>query len=313
VTTRNVVEEGIMWRRLGRDDFREASELVSGSSGSRVWEVCEEYELRRVAEAPEGDTLACLLVPTYSSEPPNFDKWRSYEPLEDTPDLFLRFARLYRADDPVQAMVEWVRRYGSLEHGQPPWRSGAPQDARQFGEAVGRAAGVLALYEAVLNGDGEKARSVALDEYPFVGVWGTLYNAWSNKLTHTDRGFVVNKISELIEKIYGGDYLRYALAAAADEVERMVSSYCSPALRVEEGARDPSGVAAQWTFHSLLGAMYLQMYWLMAAGGNVARCEYCSRIISLARPYPEGRKPRQDKRFCDDACRQAKHRSKKKI
>jgi hypothetical protein len=49
---------------------------------------------------------------------------------------------------------------------------------------------------------------------------------------------------------------------------------------------------------SLLGAMYLQMYWLMAAGGNVTRCKYCGRIISLASPAPDARKgshPRPEK------------------
>ena len=67
-----------------------------------------------------------------------------------------------------------------------------------------------------------------------------------------------------------------------------------------------------WTFDNLLGAMYLQMYWLVASRDSVARCEHCGRIISLGRPHPEGRKRRSDKRFCNDACRQAHHRSKKK-
>ncbi len=49
------------------------------------------------------------------------------------------------------------------------------------------------------------------------------------------------------------------------------------------------------------------MYWLMAAGGNATRCEYCGRIISLARPSPEFRKPPQHKRFCDKACRRSYH------
>jgi hypothetical protein len=71
-------------------------------------------------------------------------------------------------------------------------------------------------------------------------------------------------------------------------------------------------VKSHWNFYNLLGAMYLQVYWLMAFGENVARCQYCSQIISLARPHPEGRKRRSDKRFCDDACRQAHHRSKTK-
>jgi hypothetical protein len=66
-------------------------------------------------------------------------------------------------------------------------------------------------------------------------------------------------------------------------------------------------------FDSLIGAMHLQMWWLMASAGDITRCEFCGRIVSLARARPEGRKHRRDKRFCDDACRQAHHRSKKKL
>ena len=64
-------------------------------------------------------------------------------------------------------------------------------------------------------------------------------------------------------------------------------------------------------FDNLLGAMYLQMYWLMTSSDSIARCEHCGWVILLGRPHPEGRKRRSDKRFCDDACRQAHHRSKK--
>ena len=54
----------------------------------------------------------------------------------------------------------------------------------------------------------------------------------------------------------------------------------------------------------------LQIYWIMASSDSKSRCEHCGRIISLGRPHPDGRKRRRDKRFCDDACRQACHRSK---
>jgi hypothetical protein len=126
-----------------------------------------------------------------------------------------------------------------------------------------------------------------------------------------DRTFVATHIAESVEEIYAGDYLWHALVTVAEEVQRMAGTLCSPALSVEEGSHDPSGVTANWNFMSLLGAMYLQMYWLMAAGSELTRCEYCGRLISLARLYPESRKRRRDKRFCDDACRQANYRNKK--
>ena len=75
---------------------------------------------------------------------------------------------------------------------------------------------------------------------------------------------------------------------------------------------DPMKLRSIWEFDNLLGAMYLQMYWLMTSAGELKRCEHCGRIVSLSCPHPEGRKRRSDKRFCDDACRLANHRSKKK-
>jgi hypothetical protein len=294
--------------RLGRDDFDNARELMRGSKGSRTWEVCEEYELRRLADAPEEDSLPYVLVPKYPYGPPRSDKWRTYAPLEVTPDLFLRFARLHKRDDQIEAMVDWVHSYGVLgQYGETPRYPGAPQSARNFKESVGQAAGVLALYEAVLSGDSEKARTAILEEYPFVGIWWHTYNFVSNKPLYMDREWVAERISETVEEILDGDYLQYALETAAQEVQDMVSGLCIPGLSVEDGSRHPSGVTATWNFKNLLGAMYLQMYWLMGAGGEVTRCRYCGRIISLTSPLPGARKTRQDKKFCDDACRQRHH------
>ena len=209
----------------------------------------------------------------------------------------------------------WTRTYGTLGHGQPPWVPGAPQDAKGFWEAVERAAGLLALYEGVLNRDSQSVQRALLKEFPYMGIWWSIYD--EPPAPPADHGlmdleFLASQIAEYVEELYDGDYLGYTLKTVADEVERMVGTLCRPVLVVEEGSHDPSEVTAQWRFKSLLGAMYLQMYWLMAAGSELTRCENCGRLISLARPSPESRKRRRDKRFCDDACRQAHHRSKKK-
>jgi hypothetical protein len=301
-----------LWHRLSRDDFDKTSELMGGGSASSTWSVCEQYKLKTLPDASRESPDAYLVVPKHRYEPAHFDKWRIYEPLEDTPDLFLKFARLHRADDENEAMLTWVRSYGTLGHGKPRWVPGAPQDAKGFREAVSKAAGVLALYEAVLNGDGDAVRSAILYEYPYVGVEWRLYNELPEKQSQKDRAWWTTRISDSVDEIYGGSYLNYALETVADEVQSMVGALCSPALTVEEDVLDISGVRASWNFKSLLGAMYLQMYWLMTAGSDLTRCEHCGLLISLARPRPEGRKRRRDKRFCDDACRQAHHRNKKR-
>jgi hypothetical protein len=44
---------------------------------------------------------------------------------------------------------------------------------------------------------------------------------------------------------------------------------------------------ASLSAQALIGAMYLQMHWLMAAGNDLTRCWSCGHLISLARPHPE--------------------------
>jgi hypothetical protein len=89
-------------------------------------------------------------------------------------------------------------------------------------------------------------------------------------------------------------------------LDPIVDKSCSQSLVLDiDGMAQPgpSAVKLIWSFDDLLGAMYLQMYWILTSGGNLVRCEHCKRVISLARPHPQGRKRRRDKRFCDDACR----------
>jgi hypothetical protein len=301
-----------MWHQLSKRDFDTTGRLMGSRSASREWNVCEAYELTRSRDTSEGNADPYVVVPKYPYEPATFDKWSSYEPLEETPDLFLKFARLYQAQDQAEAMLDWIHTYGMLGHGQPPWMPGSPQNVQAFWLAVGQAAGLLTRYEAVLNRDRQSVQRAILVEFPYVGAWGHLDNELSDWPDHINSELVASQIAELVEEHYGGDYLWYALEIAADEVQCMVAMLCNPALSVEKGSHDPSGITAQWNFKSLLGAMYLQMYWLMAAGSELTRCEYCGRLISLARPSPESRKRRRDKRFFDDACRQAHHRSKKR-
>ena len=299
-----------MWQRVGKDDFEKVNELRKGF-GSDIWDwrVCSEYELR---EVEEDGCLIQYLVRKYPFDPfrpDNEDKWTRYNPLEDTPDLFLRFARLYDRGDSIEPIVDWVHRYGVLGHGPGAHRSTTPQSVEGFKRAVREAAGILAMYEAVLNSDSERAKFLVLEEFPILGRFFRLCNTLPEVSTPTGREIMVAFLSEKIEEHFGGDYLGYALWVVTDEVDEMVRHHCYPTLTFDivGGHHDPSKVKAGWGYNSLLAAMYLQMYWLVGAGGDVTRCRYCGRIVSLARPRPDARKVRQDKSFCDDACRQRYH------
>lgn len=300
-----------MWHRISRDDFVRASELQRRRGlGTRSWEVCEEYELREPNEASRYDYLSFEVTPKYPLN--REDKWRTYYPLEDTPDLFLKFARLYRNGRDryvdaifVNSILDWVREYGLLGYDENSYLGGPEETINNYAGSAYWAAGILAMYEATLNGDEEAAKTAVLEKFLSVDPLGPEF-----KRRVGEQQCAAFK-AEWIEERWNGDYLGYALTAAMDLVVLTVRDECFPVLHLRESVRDPSKISAGWNFKSLYGAMYLQMYWLMAAGGDVTRCEYCGRIISLARPHPEGRKRRRDKRFCDDACRQAHHRSKK--
>ena len=70
-------------------------------------------------------------------------------------------------------------------------------------------------------------------------------------------------------------------------------------------------------FKSLLGAMYLQMAWLMSATGEVRRCRGpgCTRVITFEQPKAPSEDPglrknargkyrtRKDKVFCSQRCK----------
>jgi hypothetical protein len=70
--------------------------------------------------------------------------------------------------------------------------------------------------------------------------------------------------------------------AGTYEVVRMVDAFAYPKLTLQPGSSRPSALTSGYGFHNLLGAMYLQMYWLVAAGEkHVTRCRHCGRLINL--------------------------------
>ena len=91
-----------------------------------------------------------------------------------------------------------------------------------------------------------------------------------------------------------------------------LSFYPSTSKQKQSGEDSDKRFLRSWRPRNLLGAMYLQMYWLMTSSGELARCEHCGRSLPLTPPHPEGRKPRSDKRFCSDAHRVAHKREREK-
>jgi hypothetical protein len=116
------------------------------------------------------------------------------------------------------------------------------------------------------------------------------------------------EVADIVDSLFWGDYLKYALYVAVGAVDEMVQKLCFPTFGPPGiFVDDPSGVKGGWGFRNLLGAMYMQMRWLMAAGADLKRCRYCRRIISFSPPSPGARKPRSNKEYCNKSCRQSHH------
>lgn len=297
-------------RPVGRQDFEGTTPPIRDAEQVNRWGVClDGYELRTysfaLAQRQRLKASRHLLLSDAG------DHWKTYKPLEEQSDMFLKFARLSRQNASADRALGWCGKYGVLGlAGDYHWgwtgensAHRTYEDLAAFDAEVERAAGVLALYEAALNRDREAAEHYAFERYPQI-------SAELGGVRH-DVAWDPASAADMVESFGNGDYLAYALEAAAFLVESTVRESCFPTLRAELSSR-PTEMVGGWGFKNLRGAMYLQMYWLMSSGGNFARCQYCGGVISLSSTSPGARKPRGDRKFCDDNCRQKHHYHKTK-
>lgn len=297
-----------MRRRVTQENLAEATRLLGGKSPRGNWWVCDGYEIHGEEIVPK-HPAPMFVVPDGSPDFELQSHWRVYDPLKEAPDLFLKIASLYDEPDFPAAALAFCRKYG-VPGGSSVEAGGRPDVTRVplfFAEAK-RARDLLELYEATLNDDFDTMTSLLL------GPAGSEEYFEQSALAQF---FSQRKVVDHVLKTKSGrGFARLgALLLVSSAVEHTVRTLChlGASVKVEDSLYEelPKLVSC-WNFDNLLGAAYLQMHWLMTSGDELARCEYCRRVLSLARPHPEGRKRRRDKRFCDDACRQAHHRSKKK-
>jgi len=87
----------------------------------------------------------------------------------------------------------------------------------------------------------------------------------------------------------------WALRVVQETITRKVAGRCYPTLHGGPGSYDQG-----WSFDSLLGAMWLQMLWLMT--GQTRRCLWCNMMLaSEDRVRGKRRRTRSDKQFCSDS------------
>lgn len=230
--------------------------------------------------------------------------------------LFLRFARWPEkhemdikpldTDNNAEAASEWVHEYGVL--------GVDPPDTTVLGDSPD----AIRLFLGRLGPDGLRGRGTRNDASGgpletverFAGeAWEAnivlrLYEAASNP-NGPDVDTIVGFMPDRKEG-YGDDSRHWAsawdlhgttperarswaLSIVGETVERKIRGRCWPVpVRRDDGSHGQG-----WAFDSLLGAMWLQMLWLML--GSPRKCAWCGAVLP-----PESR---SDRRFCDDGCK----------
>jgi hypothetical protein len=272
---------------------------MQGLTGLGIASVCNEYQIRddKIVARYKLSALEDPLRPE--------DVWWHYSPLRDAPDLILTFARLYKEESFEKAALAFSHKYGlpnntvKVVGGKEKTYPFAEEiEISEFWDEAEKAHRVLALYEAVINRDAETVKQSLLGRYMV------------DKASQID-----HETLSIVEELQGPNGILHAgLDYVIDAVQDVVQRTCRQRIRAAPQNRtqppDLSNIETLWDFDSLYGAMYLEMWWLIVSGNNIGRCEFCGSSISLGRSNPDARKRRRDRRFCDDACRQAPHRAK---
>jgi hypothetical protein len=285
-----------MRSRINAMDIERSDRWLEGDPSEELegWPVCKQYNVQR------GEIIAGF-------PPEDFEGWDISWPLEEAPDLFLRFARLHEEPDFEQAALTFAHEYGlpdgtTIISPLTGYKRPFPDrmDISRLLDESRRAWIVLALYESVLNQDVEQARALISDLQGDRTFGGYFRLHWIEQAARP------RFPPELVLA------LEAAVFVAKGDSDRLCTAHIRFSLD-DAVELDSSCIRTYWHFDNLLGVIYLQMYRLITSGGGLTRCNYCGRMIALSHTDPRGRKRRRDRKYCDDACRQAHHRSKKRV
>lgn len=260
-----------------------------------VWKVWPRYEIHWKGE----DAYAQAV-----NVPPGEYRERvyKYRPLVDSPALFLEFARLADREIDEEIWSDWLHCYGTLGLGKLDGRhtnftGGRRETLSNFTEAARRANEALKFYEAATAPDGPDVAAIEAIAQQSPGYFNP--SIWES--------------AKMAQKV--------ALLSAFTKVQNMLTAETHPHLYPTS-----DGFTIAPTFDSLLGAMFLQMAWLMAATGLVRRCAAprCNEVIDFDIPDQPvtttlerndrsgGYKTRSDKVYCDGVCKQRAYDERKR-
>ena len=202
------------------------------------------------------------------SDPTASGQGRSSSPLTDTPDLFIRFARLEPTEE---AWRSFLPRYGAL--GPDPRRD----RFSRFIEEVRRAKRVLKLYEAA-TAKPANVKAVA-DIFDKDGVLQDP-ELWAKRTAPPQAS-------------------RVALREVDAVIREMLKAETFAELHYVSHGEQP---LPSWGFHSLLGAIWLEFFFARTSIREPRRCaaEDCSNALTAG---GKGKKALyKNKDYCSKAC-----------
>jgi len=296
-----------MWPAFERYEVRESDENLLAWQGYDVW--ADENNMPHACLTEEEDDPGLAYVRVAND---SYGSVYDYPPLVKTPALFLEFARLADEEITREVWLDWVQCYGVLGLGLHDPRKascmeihvcdigGYGETYRNFIREASKANWLLKLYEYARSPEELSEGRSCPTRFQVQG-----YDEWYEPLTEPE----ASDPAEL---------KRWALDTVRFEVNLYIRQ-SFPVLYPSNGGQQS---VLGWDFYSLLGAMYLQMAWLINAKGEEVRwCKRpgCTNVIAFEPPeqgVPVGMKKndrsmgyhtRKDKEFCSDGCRGLYH------
>jgi hypothetical protein len=106
-------------------------------------------------------------------------------------------------------------------------------------------------------------------------------------------------LAALFDENAAGFYTAWGLNACVEITQAYVSAYCRPAIRRRDGRFERG-----FGFVNLLGAMWLQMYWMLTAEDEEVRC-LNPRCPNGNMPLPSRDKHdvRRPQKYCSTKCK----------
>lgn len=288
---------------------------------STGWPVYEHYEIRE--ESGEMFVIAPLFEGRRKKDEKNtlMRPFNPFDPMEDvkewraplrTPELLLDLAEL--ADRPItpESVVVWANDYGLLACSREEDTLGGVsgfgrrESVARFVEAAGEIRACLRIYEALAKEE----------DWDFNEIYQYTFSLPRD---------LVAKANLLKGRLHGEERSAF-YDVVAMTIQRRLLEHCYPQLTTFTRSGKPSGrFGFNYGFHSLLGAVWLQLAWLLSSEEQPVRCKLptCRRVISfelgeaaedpgLKKNVHGKHKTRSDREFCKGrACKQKYHYRKK--